>query len=401
MHKRMIKEGIYWMGAVDWERRLFDSLIPLPDGTSYNAYLIEGSEKTALLDTVDPPKSEELMAQLRKVPDIDYVVSHHAEQDHSGTIPHVLECFADAKVVASTKAKSMLIDLLKIPEDVFVTVEDGETLSLGDKTLKFIYTPWVHWPETMVTYLEEDRILFSCDFFGSHIATSGLYVSDEGRVYEAAKRYFAEIMMPFRGIIEKNIKKLEDYEIKMIAPSHGQVYDRPEFIMDAYREWVTGEPRNLVVLPFVSMHGSTREMVDHLVSALVERGVDVQLFDLPSTDIGKLAMALVDAATIVVGAPTVLTGPHPMAAYATFLANALRPKVKFLSIIGSYGWGGKTVEALAGMIPNLKVEVLDPVLSKGAPLRVDLEALDRLADTIAKKHRENGLELHGPGPAMM
>lgn len=391
MHKRMIKEGIYWMGAVDWERRLFDSLIPLPDGTSYNAYFIEGSEKTVLLDTVDPPKSHELLAQLEGVPAIDYIVSHHAEQDHSGAIPDVLERFPDAKVVASTKAKGMLIDLLKIPEDAFVIVEDGETLSLGDKTLKFIYTPWVHWPETMVTYLEEDHILFSCDFFGSHIAASDLYVIDEGRVYEAAKRYFAEIMMPFRNVIEKNLTKLEDYDVRMIAPSHGQIYESPRFILDAYREWVMGAPRNLVVLPFVSMHGSTRLMVDHLVSALVERGVRVELFDLPATDIGKLAMALVDAATIIVGAPTVLAGPHPMAAYATFLANALRPKAKFLSIIGSYGWGGKTVETIAGMIPNLKAEVLDPVLCKGVPLQPDLEALDRLADTIAQKHRENGL----------
>jgi len=391
MHRRIIKEGVCWMGAVDWERRLFDSLIPLPDGTSYNAYLIEGSEKTALLDTVDPPKSHELLAQLEKVTAIDYIVSHHAEQDHSGSIPNVLKRFPDAKVVASGKAKGMLIDLLEIPEDAFVAVEDGGTLSLGDKTLKFIYTPWAHWPETMVTYLEEDLILFSCDFFGSHIAASNLYVTDEGRVYEAAKRYFAEIMMPFRNVIEKNLDKLADYDIQMIAPSHGQIYERPEFILNAYREWVTGAPHNLVVLPFVSMHGSTRLMVDHLASGLVERGVSVELFDLPVTDIGKLAMALVDAATIIVGAPTVLTGPHPMAAYAAFLANALRPRAKFVSIIGSYGWGGKTVETLAGMIPNLKAEVLDPVLCKGVPLKPDLEALDRLADTIAQKHRENGL----------
>ncbi|MFW6113329.1 MAG: MBL fold metallo-hydrolase, partial [Actinomycetota bacterium] len=138
MHKRMIKEGIWWMGAVDWERRLFDSLIPLPDGTSYNAYLIEGGDKTVLLDTVDPPKSHELLAQLEEVPAIDYIVSHHVEQDHSGAIPDVLERFPYAKVVASTKAKGMLIDLLEIPEDALVTVEDGETLSLGDKTLRFI-----------------------------------------------------------------------------------------------------------------------------------------------------------------------------------------------------------------------------------------------------------------------
>jgi flavorubredoxin len=210
-------------------------------------------------------------------------------------------------------------------------------------------------------------------------------------VYEAAKRYFAEIMMPFRGVIEKNMDKLKAYDIQMIAPSHGQIHDRPNWIMEAYQDWVTGSPRNLAVIPYVSMHGSTGKMVDYLTSALVENGVRVELFSLPVTDIGKLAMSLVDTATIVVGTPTVLAGPHPLAVYATFLANALRPRVKFLSIIGSYGWGGKTVETLAGMIPNLKnVEVLDPVLCKGVPSETDFKALDQLAGTIAQKHKENG-----------
>jgi flavorubredoxin len=390
MQKRQIMEKVYWLGAIDWERRLFDSLIPLPDGTTYNAYLIEGSEKTALVDTVDPPMADELMAQLAGVKRIDYIVSHHAEQDHSGTIPRVLAQFPQAKVVATDKAKGLLMDLLHIPEEAFVTVKDGETLSLGDKTLQFIHAPWVHWPETMVTYLKEDRILFSCDFFGSHIASSDLFVTDWGRVFESAKRYFAEIMMPFRTVIKKNLEKLKDYDIKMIAPSHGQIHDQPSGIIEAYQEWVTGAPKNLAVIPYVSMHGSTKVMVDYLTAALVEKGVRVELFSLPVTDIGKLAMSLVDAATVVVGTSTVLAGPHPMAAYATFLANALRPNVKFLSIIGSYGWGGKTVETLAGMIPNLKVEVLEPVLCKGMASQKDFEALDRLAGAIAQKHKENG-----------
>lgn len=391
MQAREIEDRIYWMGAVDWDRRLFDSLIPLPDGTTYNAYLVEGTEKTALLDTVDPPMVETLMGQLDAVPKIDYIVSHHAEQDHSGSIPRILEKYPQAKIVSTPKAKTMLVDLLKIPEDSFITVADGETISLGDRTLKFIHTPWVHWPETMVTYLEEKHILFSCDFYGSHIATTDLFVTNEGRVYEAAKRYFAEIMMPFRGMIEKDIEKLKAYDIQMIAPSHGQIYNRPSFIMDAYRDWVFGSPRNIAVLPYVSMHSSTKLMVDHLASALVKNGVHAELFNLTVTDIGKLAMALVDAATIIVGTPTVLAGPHPLAAYAAFLANALRPKVKFLSIIGSYGWGGKCVETLAGMIPNLKVEVLEPVLCKGLPSQNDFNALDRLAESVAQKHKELNL----------
>jgi len=389
MKARKIKERIYWMGSVDWDRRLFDSLVPLPDGTSYNAYLIGGSEKTVLLDTVDPPMAEELLTQLEGVSKIDYVVSQHAEQDHSGTIPQVLEKYPEAKLISTPKAKGMLIDLLQIPEESFITVKDGETLSLGDRTLKFIYAPWVHWPETMVSYLEEDKILFSCDFFGSHIATTDLFVTDEGSVYEAAKRYFAEIMMPFRNVIAKNLEKLASYDIEMIAPSHGQIFPRPAFIIDAYRDWILGPPQNTVVLPYVSMHESTKRMVDYFVSTLVEKGIRVEQFNLTVTDIGKLAMALVDAATIVVGTPTILAGPHPYAAYAVLLANALRPKTKFLSIIGSYGWGGKTVETLAGMIPNLKVEVIDPVLCKGVPSEVDFKALDALAASIAKKHKEH------------
>ncbi len=390
MKRRPIKDKIHWLGAIDWDRRLFDSLIPLPDGTSYNAYLIEGSTYTALLDTVDPAMLDLLSKQLDGVATIDFIVSHHAEQDHSGAIPHVLARYPQAKVVTTPKAKALLMDHLHLPEDTFVPVADGEVLSLGDKTLRFIHTPWVHWPETMVTYLEEDQVLFSCDFFGAHIAASDLFVTDQGRVYESAKRYFGEIMLPFRNIIAKNLEKLANLPLQMIAPSHGQIYDQPAWILEAYRDWVLQPPRNLVVLPFVSMHGSTRMMVDHLTAALTERRVTVELFNLVVADIGKLAMALVDAGTIVVGTPTVLAGPHPLAAHAAFLANALRPKAQYLSIIGSYGWGGKTVEALAGMIGNLKVEVLEPVLCKGMPEQTTYSALEHLADTIAQKHQESG-----------
>ncbi len=392
MKPRKIKDRIYWMGSVDWDRRLFDSLIPLPDGTSYNAFFIEGSEKTVLIDTVDPLMVDELLTQLENVSKLDYVVSLHAEQDHSGSIPHVLSRYPDAKLISSPKAKGMLMDLLRIPEKSFVTVSDGETISLGDKTLEFIHTPWVHWPETMAAYLKEDKILFSCDFFGSHIATTDLYVSDEARVYEAAKRYYAEIMMPFRNVIKKNLERIASYDIAIIAPSHGPIYPRPSFIIDAYKDWIEGPSKNLVVLPYISMHNSTKQMVDFFVSSLVENGVSVEQFNLAATDIGKLAMALVDAGTIVIGTPTVLSGPHPNVAYAALLANALRPKAKFLSIIGSYGWGGKTVEMLAGMIPNLKVEIIEPILTKGIPSEADFKALENLAETIATKHKEHGLK---------
>lgn len=391
MKARKIVEDVYWMGAVDWNRRLFDTLIPLPDGTSYNAYLVQGSEKIALLDTVDPSMVDILMYQLDNVQKVDYIVAHHAEQDHSGTIPQVLEKYKKANVVTTAEGKGMLIDLLRIPEESVIIVEDGETLSLGDKTLEFIHTPWVHWPETMVTYLRENHILFSCDFFGSHLATTDLYVTDEGQVYEAAKRYYAEIMMPFRRVIQKNIEKVKVYDIELIAPSHGPIYNRPAVIIDAYEDWVSESVKNEVVLPYVSMHGSTEKMVEYLVSALAEKGITVHLFDLSVTDIGKLAIALVDAATIVIGTPTVHVGPHPLVFYASHLANALRPKVKYASIIGSFGWSSKAIEQIAELIPNLKVEILEPVLCKGLPGETDFAALDDLATKIATKHKEQNL----------
>jgi flavorubredoxin len=391
MKARIIKEGIFWVGAVDWNRRLFDSLIPLPDGTSYNAYLVQGSEKTVLVDTVDPTMTDVLLSHLETVSNIDYIIAHHAEQDHSGSLPHLVEKYKKAKIVCSPQAKGMLIDLLLLPEERFQTVGDGETLSLGNRIFEFIHTPWVHWPETIVSYLREDKILFSCDFFGSHLATSDLYVADEGRVLEAAKRYYAEIMMPFRKVIQKNLEKIKNHKIEFIAPSHGPVYNRPEFIINAYRDWVFDTPKNIVVIPYVSMHGSTEKMVNHLAAALVEKGITVEIFNLAVTDIGKLAMSLVDAATVVLGAPTVHVGPHPAAFYAAFLANALRPKLKFASIIGSYGWATKAVEQISNLMPNLKVEIIPPVICKGYPRENEFKALDSLAEAIAKKHKEHNL----------
>jgi len=393
MKPRKLKADVYWVGAVDWDRRLFDELIPLPDGTSYNAYLVKGSEKTALIDTVDPTMTDVLIDNLNQldIKNIDYVIANHAEQDHSGALPKILKLHPNATVVATPKCKSLLMNLLLIPENKIMRVEDGETLSLGNKTLEFIHAPWVHWPETMLTYLREDKILFTCDLFGSHLATSDFYVSDEATVYEAAKRYYAEIMMPFRKVIAKNLEKIRNLQINVIAPSHGPLYDRPELILEAYRDWVYAPPKNIVVLPYISMHGSTEKMAESFVGALVERGITVKQFNLAKTDIGKLAMALVDAATIVIGSPTVLVGPHPNVVYAVYLANALKPKLKFASIIGSYGWGGRMVEQIKGMLSNLEVELLEPVVIKGFPKEEDLTALARLADDILNKHKEHNL----------
>ena len=389
MVSQELKPGVFSVGAIDFDRRMFDELIPLPNGTSYNSYLVQGSEKTALIDTVDPSKEYELIANLVKlgITRIDYIVINHAEQDHSGSLPMVLEFYPDAMVVTNEKCKEILSDLLHIPLDRVKIIKDRETLSLGDKTLEFLITPWTHWPETQLTFLQEDRILFPCDLFGAHQAQSDLYVTDEGEIYRSAKRYYAEIMMPFRNSIKGYIEKVRALNPEMIAPSHGPIHQNPKLILDAYADWVSDDVKNEVVIPYVSMHGSTQKMVDHLTNALIERGITVKPFNLTKTDIGELASALVDTATIVVATPTVLFGPHPSALYATYLANALKPKVRFASVICSYSWGGKAVETVVKMLDHVKVELITPVTVKGAADEATFKALDDLADEILAKHK--------------
>jgi len=387
MQARKIGEGVWWVGAIDWDRKLFDSLIPLPDGTSYNSYFVQGSAKSALIDAVDPAMKSVLFSRLRSlnVSRIDYVIANHAEQDHAGSIPDVLQAFPMAKVVATDKCRALLMDLLAVPEDRIITVRDGETLDLGDRALQFIHFPWVHWPETMITWLPSQKILFSCDLFGSHLATADLFESDEKTVLPAAKRYYAEIMMPFRTVIEGNLGAVSKLEAQMIAPSHGPLHKKPNQIIDAYRDWISGQPKNSVVIPYISMHDSTRLMVEHLVEACAARGIFAEQFNLADGDTGKLAMSLVDAGAIVLGSPMVLGGPHPKVAYAAILANAIRPKARFISVIGSFGWGGRLVETLQSLIPALQAEVIPPVLVKGLPREKDFAALDQLADALQNR----------------
>ena len=386
MAVRKIKEGIYEVGAIDWDRRLFDELIPLPDGTSYNSYLVMGKEKIVLIDTVDPSKERVLIENIEKlnIERIDYIVSNHAEQDHSGSIPVILEMFPDSKVVTNPKAKEFLMDLLHVPEERFLLINEGETLDLGGRTLKFFMTPWVHWPETMVTYLVEDKILFTCDFFGSHLATSKLFADEE--VLEPAKRYYAEIMMPFRVSIKNHLKKLENLDIEMIAPSHGPIYRDPSFIMNAYKDWTSDDVKNEVVVAYVSMHGSTEALVRRFVDILVEKGVEVKLFNLTNTDIGEYAISLVDCATLVIASPTVLTGLHPVVSFVASLTGALRPKLKYVGFIGSYGWGGRAFDQPKSLLTGLRAEFLDPFIIKGHPTEKDFEKLEELAEKILSRH---------------
>lgn len=384
---RELKPGVYALMAIDWDRKLFDELVPLPEGTTYNAYIVVGSEKTALIDSVHPSMAEEFLLALKGMglERIDYVVSNHAEPDHSGTIPAVLAEYPEARVLANVKCRSLLVASHGLAPDVFTLIKDQQAVSLGNKTLRFMWVPWVHWPDTTFTYVEEDRILFSCDFLGAHLATSDLYADDEARVERAARMYYAEIMMPYRTHAKKYVDVLSAMPIDMIGPSHGPIYRRPEFILSRHRDWTGDATRPEVVIPYLSMYESTAKMVAYLVDRLMEKGLSVRPFNVVDLDTGRFASALVEASTLVFGSPTVLDGPHPAMAATAYLVNALKPKARYAGIIGSYGWGNDAMQnSLAKMLPNLTVQWFEPVVAGGVAKTESLAALDRLADEIVR-----------------
>ena len=385
-----IAPGIHWVGVKDPNRRLFDGLIPLPHGTSYNAYLVMGAQRTALIDTTNPGFEGELLDKIAQHADpseIDYVIMNHAEPDHASACARMLSIATDAKLVTSAKGKEAAMMYFAVPDERIVVVDENSSLDLGGKTMRFVDAPWLHWPETMFTYVPEDGILFPCDFFGSHIAY-GEFFADEfgnGHTLELAKLYFAEIMMPFRKPAMKAIEKVKAIDPKLIAPSHGVMYREPKLIIDAYTDWAGEKMKKKVLIAYVSMWGRTEHMVRVLKEALVNKGVEVQMFDLTVTGIGEVAKQLVDSPVLVIGAPTVLGGVHPVAAYATLLTKTLRAPTKYAAILSSHGWSGGAVRQLSGLLEGTKIEVLDVVDAKGPAGEEDIERILKLADAIRAK----------------
>ncbi|MEM3725240.1 MAG: FprA family A-type flavoprotein [Candidatus Bathyarchaeia archaeon] len=385
-----ISENVYWVGARDWNRRIFDALIPLPKGTSYNAYLIIGKDKKALIDTVNPGFEKELEEKIRKLVDpseIDYVVMNHAEPDHAGAIPYIMAMNKKAKLVATSKGARMAQTFYKVPEERIIAVKDQETISLGDKTLQFIEAPMLHWPETMFTYLREDGILFPCDFFGSHLAKA-LYDDEVDDLLVHAQRYWGEIMMPFRVMAQKALEKTKDLKISLIAPSHGPIHRNPERILTAYRKWANGETKRKATIVYVTMWNSTEKMIQPMVETLASEGIEVALYNLVLADVGDIAKDLVDSKAIVLGAPTVLGGAHPLAVYATYLVKALKPPLKFGAVLSSYGWGGGAIKHVQEILGQTKIEVVGALEINGPPMDKDVTQIIELGKALAKKIKE-------------
>lgn len=387
-----IAPGVFWVGVQDRERTLFDSFVSLPYGTTYNAYLVMGSDKVALVDTVSVDFSDVLIdkiSSLTRPEDIDYVVMNHAEPDHGGSIPGVLSVAKGARLVTTKKGVGMAKLFYGVADERMQPVEDGARIELGGKVLRFIDAPWLHWPETMFTYCEEDRVLFSCDFFGAHMAADRMYEDEVGEMVLAeAKRYYAEIMMIFINPLKRALDKIAGLDIKVIAPSHGPVYREPRRIIDAYERWARGPLEPKVVVIYVSMYGSTAALEKAVVEALREEGVEVATYNMVRSDVSQMVIDLVDSSAIIFGSPSFYGGMHPRLASSVELIRSIRPRGRIVAVFGSYGWGGGAAKEIKARLAPAGFDVVETLEIQGPPRGEALSKARALGKVVAQRVKE-------------
>ena len=386
-----IGENILCVGVQHPDRKMFDCLMPTPHGTSYNSYLITGTQKTALIDTVDPDFFQEYLLKLQNlgVKNIDFIVLLHTEQDHSGSVFELLKYYPNAKLVATSNVIKLISTHLHIPPEQFTVVEEGDVLDLGDHCLTFHKIPFAHWPDNTMAYDSKSQILFSSDLFGSHYASERVFATDSHEIKEAARAYYAEIMMPFSAQVRKYTEKVISIAPAMIASAHGPVWNDPSAILRKYLKWTGEKVNKTVVIPYVSMHGSSNVIMERLTWRLAKSGISVLCRNLGedpeslAIQTGNVLNDLVTAAAVIFSIPTVLGGPHPAGAYCAMVVNALRPQVRFVGLVGSYGWGTKIDEIFASLTGGMKKAVkLEPMLFEGLPTEEDLLKVDEYADHL-------------------
>ncbi|MHB8963445.1 MAG: FprA family A-type flavoprotein [Saccharofermentanales bacterium] len=379
------------VGVKDYDRRLFDCLVYMPHGTTYNSYFVKGGQFNALIDCSDPEMSDTLIAHLRQnhIDRIDFIVLLHAEQDHSGNIFDILALYPNAKVVCTEKVRQMMEIHLHLGSENMTVVKEGDELDLGGMKLTFYPIPFAHWPDNTMAHLMPQNILFSSDLFGAHNSEVDESSDMDASLIRSARSYFSEIMMPFRKNIAKYVALADRLAPAVIAPAHGAVYTRPEQILDFYRGWISDDVIRKVTIPYVSMHDSVRTAVDCLASELELRGIEVVKRSLgkdPSSlliETGELIFDMVDAAAVIFAFPTVLGGPHPAIAYAAITANAMIPKTKFMGMMCAYAWATKAAETVDAITPNFKGQRFDPLLFKGLPTDDDIAKIRSYAGLIA------------------
>ncbi len=388
----VLKEGVNWVGVVDWNLRDFHGYIT-SRGSSYNAYLIS-DEKIALVDTVKINFCNELIehiSELTSLEKIDYIIVNHVEMDHSSSLPIIAKLAKNAKIIASQRGKDALIEHYGADFNMVETVKTGDELKLGKRTLRFLEAPMLHWPDSMFTYIVEDQILMPNDAFGQHFASSGRFDDevDECALMEEARTYYANILMPFAPLITRKIQEVVQMgiPIEMIAPSHGIIWRKdPSKIINAYLDWSSSMAKQKAVVVFDTMWGSTDKMARAIADGITSGGVEVELFKLRATDNTDVVTEILDAKAVVVGSPTLNNQMFPsLGSFLTYITG-LKPKGKLWCFFGSYGWGGGAVRDMVEMAKKAGFEVHEPSIEiKYVPDMEDLKKCFDFGQQIAQK----------------
>jgi flavorubredoxin len=378
---QQIIPGVDWVGVRHADLEIFDELFPTHNGTTYNAYLVRGRDKTALIDTVKEPFTEELLGKLEAaggLDRIDLIVVNHTEPDHSGALRHLLARRPDLPVYCSKPAQNFLTQLLNEPFNAQV-VSDGQELDLGGRTLRFILAPYLHWPDTMFTYLVEDGVLFPCDAFGAHYCAQKLFDDEIPDFSQDFHFYFDCIMRPFKDKIREAVVKVENLPLKLICPSHGPILRRnPMAVVDTYRRLAmhppaSDKPRALMLT--LSSHGNTRQMAAAVRAGVESQGFDViemRLCDLRDSDL-RDELELADL--ILVGTATINRDAPPQVWHALSLFSLVTPKAKVAAAFGSFGWSGEAVKLVEERLKGLRFKLGAPSLTlRFRPTDEDLAA---------------------------
>lgn len=388
-----VRENIYWIGANDHETDLFESIWPLPRGVSYNSYIIV-DEKVALIDTVKSsyltPYMEKIKSLLGSDKKIDYLIVNHMEPDHSGSIRDLKRMFPGLKLVGNSKTTEFIKDFYKIQEDV-ISISDGESLDLGKHKLKFFLTPMVHWPETMVTYEETQKILFSCDAFGGFGALDDRIFDDEvDLIYyeDEILRYYSNIVGRYSGMVQKAIAKLKGISISVIAPSHGPIWrTNPGEIVALYDKWSRHETEKGITLVYASMYGNTRKMMETISRSLAEEKIEkVRVHDISRTHISYVLVDIWRFGGMILGAPTYNTKLFPLMENLVCMLEEKMLKNRFIGIFGSYTWSKGAVKRLQDFATEGNLALVEPVIEfKCSPTKEDLEKAILLGKNMADR----------------
>jgi flavorubredoxin len=380
-----IKEDFIWIGALDPDLRIFDIIMYTEFGSSYNSYLLKGSEKIALFETVKLKFWDEYLAKLSEQvdpKDIDYIVVNHTEPDHTGSIEKLLELAPKAKIVGSASAIKFLGAIVNKPFES-ILVKDGVTLDLGNKTLEFFSAPFLHWPDSIYTYIQEDKILLTCDSFGTHYCHEGILQSnlkDQTDYIGSLKYYFDVIMGPYRQHVVTAAKKISHLEIDIIAPGHGPVIDEtPQKIIDQYVVWATESNPNdkaTVVIPYVSAYGFTKRMAILLKQGIQSADdITVELFDMVESDHKEVMDQIYLADGILFGSPTLISDVLPPIMQLLYSMNPVIHSGKLVSAFGSYGWSGEAVPNMMGRLKQLRLKIFEEGLKINFKPSIDEETI--------------------------